>query len=94
MTNPDSRDQVNASFIQPFLVYTFPTATSISLNTESSYDWNAEQWTVPINASVSKLTSIGNQKVSFQVGGRYYAEAPDNGPEWGLRFSVTFLFPE
>ncbi len=27
------------------------------------------------------------------VGARYYAEKPDNGPEWGLRFGLTFLFP-
>ena len=28
------------------------------------------------------------------VGVRYYAEKPDNGPEWGLRFGLTFLFPK
>jgi hypothetical protein len=22
-----------------------------------------------------------------------YAESPDGGPEWGVRFTVTFLFP-
>ena len=81
-------------FLQPFLVYTTPDAVSYSLNSESTYDWKAEQWTVPTNASVSKLTSIGNQKVSFQFGGRYYAEAPAGGPDWGLRFSVTLLFPK
>jgi hypothetical protein len=25
---------------------------------------------------------------------RYYAEGPSDGPEWGLRFTVTFLFPK
>ncbi|EGR5930655.1 hypothetical protein BS028_28570 [Vibrio parahaemolyticus] len=62
--------------------------------TESTYDWKSEQWTVPINLAVSKLTSIGDQKVSFQFGGRYYATAPDGGPDWGLRFSAIFLFPK
>lgn len=94
VNNPDDRAPVNSTFIQPFLVYTTPNAVSFSLNTESGYDWNAEQWTVPINLSVSKLTSIGNQKLQFQVGGRYYAEGPDGGPDWGLRFNVTFLFPK
>jgi hypothetical protein len=28
------------------------------------------------------------------VGARYYAERPDNGPEWGLRLGLTFLFPK
>lgn len=25
-------------------------------------------------------------------GYRYYAEKPSGGPDWGLRFTVTFLF--
>ena len=94
INDPDDRRQISATFLQPFLTFTTPAAVTYSLNTESSYDWKAEQWTVPINASVSKLTSIGNQKVSFQVGGRYYADAPRGGPEWGLRFGVTLLFPK
>jgi hypothetical protein len=49
------------------------------MNTESTYDWEAEEWTVPI---------------SLTLGGRYYAERPSGGPDWGLRFVVTFLFPK
>lgn len=94
VNNPDDREQVNATFLQPFLVYTTPTAVSYSLNSESTYDWTSRQWTVPINLAVSKLTTLGNQKVSFQLGGRYYAETPDGGPDWGLRFNVTLLFPK
>ena len=30
----------------------------------------------------------------LQVGYRQYVERPANGPDWGLRFTVTFLFPE
>lgn len=33
--------------------------------------------------------------MQFQIGAHYYtAEKPDNGPEWGLRFALTFLFPK
>ena len=52
------------------------------------------QWTVPVNATVSQLLKIGKQPVSFSLGARYYACAPDGGPDWGLRFGVTFLFPK
>ena len=90
---PSDRERVDATFLQPFLAYTTPNAVTFSLNTESTYDWKAEQWTVPINASVSKLTSLGSQKVQFQFGVRNYAEAPSGGPDWGLRFGATFLFP-
>jgi hypothetical protein len=40
------------------------------------------------------LLKLGNQPVSIGVGGRWYAEAPDGGPEWGVRFVFTFLFPK
>jgi hypothetical protein len=66
---------------------------AVSLNTESSYDWHNDQWTVPINVSVSQLTSIGKQRVQFALGFKVYAEAPSGTPDWGIRFTVTPLFP-
>ena len=54
---------MNATFVQPFVSYTTPTAWSFTLNTESTYDWEREQWAVPINAIVSKVTKVGDQLV-------------------------------
>lgn len=89
------RDDVSATFIQPFLVYTTPTAWTYTVQTESSYDWKTDQWSVPINASISKLVALGSQKVQFQVGGRYWAESPNGGPDdFGVSFKTTFLFPK
>ena len=88
------RAEVNATFLQPFLSYTTKTFTSFTLNTESTYDWQGHQWTVPVNVMVQQLMKIGKQPVAFQLGYRYYAEKPDGGPDWGLRFAVTFLFPK
>jgi hypothetical protein len=87
------RDEVNATFLQPFVAYTFPTATTLTLNTESTYDWTHKDWTVPINLVVSQVVRFGKLPVSFGLGGRYYADSPSGGPEWGLRFVVTLLFP-
>lgn len=89
----DSRDSVNATFVQPFVSYITPTKTTFSLSTESTYDWYNEQWTVPVNFVVSQLFKIGDQPVQAFIGARYYAEKPDQGPEWGLRMGLTFLFP-
>jgi len=89
----NARRDVNATFLQPFLTYTTGTHTTFSLNTESSYDWESSQWNVPINLGVSQLLKIGGRPIQFQLGGRYYAEPPDNGPDWGLRFNITFLWP-
>jgi len=43
---------------------------------------------------VSQLIRVGRMPLNFQVGARYYAEKPEKGPEWGLRATVTFVFPE
>ncbi len=88
------RDDVNRTFLQPFVSYTTKTFTTFGMNTECSYDWEHEQWIVPINASVQQLLKVGKQPIALQVGGRYYAEGPSGGPEWGLRFQLTLLFPK
>ncbi|MEM7177197.1 MAG: transporter [Pseudomonadota bacterium] len=88
------RGDVNATFLQPFLAYTTPSAWTFTLNSESTYDWARSDWSVPVNAMVAKLVDIGGQKVQFQIGARYWATAPDSGPEGlGARLAVTFLFP-
>jgi hypothetical protein len=88
------RSHVSSTFLQPFLAYTTKDAWTYGLNTESTYDWNAKQWSVPINASVAKLVRFGKQPVSLGLNARYWAESPDSAPHgWGIRFIVTFLFP-
>jgi len=84
---------VNQTYLQPFVSYTFPTYTSLTFNTESTYDWTARQWTIPFNLMVSQILKIGKQPVSIQLGGRYYAAGPFGGPTWGMRLTFTFLFP-
>jgi hypothetical protein len=90
----EQRQDISATFLQPFLSYTTKTYTTWGINTESTYDWEKSQWTVPINVQVSQLLKFGNQPVSFAFGGRSYVERPEGGPDWGLRLSVTFLFPK
>ena len=90
----EDRGEVSQTFLQPFISYTFPDTTNISLNTEATYDWIGEDWTVPINAGVSHVYKFGPQRVSLGLTGRYYAVAPEGGPEWGVRFITTFLFPK
>jgi hypothetical protein len=86
---------INSTFLQPFLSYTTPQAVSFSINTESTYNWETEDWSVPINFVVGKVFTIGRQPVQMSGGIRYWAETPDNGPDdFGLRLIVTYLFPK
>jgi hypothetical protein len=88
------RQDIDATFLQPFVSYVTKTFTTIALNTESTYDWENSRWTVPLNLQVSQLLKLGHQPVQFTLGGRYFPEKPQGGPDWGLRFMVTLLFPK
>jgi hypothetical protein len=89
------RNDISATLLQPILTYTTKkTYTTFGVNTESTYDWKSEHWTIPINLTVAQMVKIGGMPIQFQLGWRYYADKPDGGPDWGLRFTVTFLFPK
>jgi len=83
----DDRPDISNTFVQPFAAYTWPSAWTASVQTETSYNWESEQWSVPVNAALSKLVMFGKLPVSLQAGVGYWLESPDNGPE-GLRFRL------
>jgi hypothetical protein len=88
------RSPVSNTFLQPFLAYTTKDAWTFNVNTESTYDWNAARWSIPINASVAKLMRFGKQPVSIGLNARHWVESSDSAPHgWGVRFIVTLLFP-
>ena len=90
----DDRADIESTFLQPFLTRGLGQGRTLSFNFESTYDWEREQWTVPFNVGYSKVTKLGSQLVSYQAGVRYYFETPDGGPDWGVRFAFTLLYPK
>jgi len=88
------RQDISTSLLQPFVSYTTPTAWTFGLQTESTYDWEGGGWQIPIRVTFSKLTRVGSQLVSLGGGAHYWLESTPTGPEgWGLRFTLTLLFP-
>ncbi len=95
VTNNSRYGEGSNAFLQPFLSYTTPKATSFSINTESSYNWNTEEWSVPVNFMVAQMVKLGKQPAQIQVGARYWADSPEGGPDgWGARAAFTLLFPK
>jgi hypothetical protein len=88
-----STPDVNATFLQPFLSYTTSRYTTFGIVTESTYDWDATKWTVPLILSASQLVKIAGHPVQFLVAPKLYVEGPTGAPDWGLRFAFTLLFP-
>ena len=90
----DRRADVSTTFLQPFVSYTTPDAWTFALNTESTYDWTAEKWAVPVNAVATKVVRLGGQLASIGGGVRYWVESPDGAPHgWAARVVFTLLFP-
>ena len=93
----DQRSDVNQSFLQPFAVYGWSNGVTFSVNTEAIANWVAasgQQWTVPMNFTLSKIVKLGKKPLSLGATYGYYAESPTGGPEWKLRSTLTLLFPK
>ena len=91
----DDRDDISATFLQPFVNFGTPGGVSYVFNLEATYDWEAEQASVPVHLLVTKVSRIGKQTVQFGGGLRYWAESSDNGPEGlGLRALLVLLYPK
>ena len=86
------RPSVSNTLLQPFVGYNFGRGLTATVQVESSYDWTARQWTVPIAAGVSQLVPIGGLPVNLGAQLRYWADGPATAPEWGLRFQATMVF--
>src|SRR5262245_31069543 len=89
-----ARDDVSATFIQLFASRRVGKGRTVSATVESTYDWEHEQWNVPLNVSYSQVMRIGKQMLSFQGGVGRYLEAPTLAPDWGVRFTTTLMFPK
>jgi hypothetical protein len=92
----EGRRDVNRSFAQPFLSWTGRGGLTVSLNSETSIDWDAprsERFVVPVHLSVSKLLRLGPLPVSVGAGAGYYVDGPERGDDWKLRSTITFVLP-
>jgi hypothetical protein len=90
----DDLPDINQTFLQPFLIYTTKDAWSFGVQTQSTYDWEGDQWSIPLQAQVAKLLRLGRLPVQVQVAGRYWADTFENGPEdFSLQVQITILLP-
>jgi hypothetical protein len=85
--------EISATFVQPFMAYALGKGRTLSFNTESTYDWEASQWTVPANLLFGQVMKLGGQLVNIQLGVRGYLDSPTGGPDWGIRLALTLMYP-
>ena len=89
------RSDISNSLLQSFIAYTWPNAWNVSLQSESTYNWKTEKWSVPVNATVGKLVRWGKLPVKWRAGVGYWLESPETGAE-GIRFQLqaNFVLPK
>ncbi|WP_425050151.1 transporter [Psychromarinibacter sp. S121] len=91
----DGPADISQTLMQPFVTYGLGNGLSVGMNSETTYDWVNDVWTVPISATVSKVLSVNGQAMNLSGGLVYYAEAPDSGPEGlSFRLGLSLVFPK
>jgi hypothetical protein len=90
----DERSDINSTYVQPFASFVTKTHTTLALSTESTYDWEQEEWSVPVICTLAQMIKIGKLPMQISLAAKYWADSPENGPEgWGGRIQFTFIFP-
>ncbi len=93
----DRRRGVNAMGLRPFINYNLSEGWSLTSAPSIGADWQANRdnrWLVPLGGGVAKVFAIGRHWISASLEAYYHVVAPQIGPDWQLRFQLTFLFPK
>jgi hypothetical protein len=89
------RADVNQMYLQPFLTYNWKSGAGLTVNSETTLNWEANTTNSYINIMVGGLTKMGNQLVQLQVGPRIQVAAPEGSKSpFGVRAAMIFVFPK
>jgi hypothetical protein len=90
-----NRGDVSQMFFQPFLAYTGKNHVTYTFQSEMTANWKADddKWSVPLNVTVSKLSTFGVFPASYQIGFGAFAAHPEVGPSWKVRSAIVILLP-
>jgi hypothetical protein len=94
---PSDEDDVNSLLFQYFVNYNLANGWYLTSAPVFTANWEADsgqQWTVPLGGGAGRLVKFGKQPVDFKLQAFWYAEKPDNGPDWSLQLQVKLLFPK
>ncbi|MDI1323990.1 MAG: hypothetical protein PSV36_14660 [Algoriphagus sp.] len=89
------RSDVNQMYLQPFITHNWKSGAGLTVNSETTLNWEANSTTSYINIMAGGLTKFGNQLVQLQVGPRIQVAAPETGKSpFGVRAALIFVFPK
>jgi hypothetical protein len=80
--------------LQPFFNYNLPQGEYLVTAPQIFWDWNANQWTVPLGGGFGKVFQFGETPVNFNAQGYYNVASPNSGPDWQARFVFQFVYAQ
>lgn len=81
---------INLTTIQPMFVYLPGGGWNVGTGPSITYDWESEQWTVPLQLNAGKTVVWGGRPWKLSVEVNYYIEKADTfGPKWMLSFNIA-----
>ena len=83
--------------LQPFVNYNMDGGWFLQSAPLINANWVApsgQKWLVPVGGGGGRTFRIGAQPVTAILTGFYNVERPTGGPEWNIRFQMTFMFPK
>ena len=92
----EDRADVNQLLFQYFVNFNFGKGWTVGTAPSITADWEApagETWTIPVGATVSKITRIGSRPVSLGFQFYHNATRPEFAPESKAVFTITLLYP-
>lgn len=91
----ENRSAVNQMYLQPFITHNWKSGAGLTVNSETTLNWEAGTTTSYINIMAGGLTKFGNQLVQLQVGPRIQVAAPEGSKSaFGVRAAIIFVFPK
>jgi len=81
---------ISLTSIQAFYTYLPGGGWNVGSGPTITYDWEAEQWMVPLQINAGKTVAINGRPWKFSVELNYYVEKSDAfGPEWMLSLNIA-----
>ncbi len=81
---------INLTTIQPLFVYLPGGGWNVGTAPSITYDWESEQWTVPLQINAGKTVVFNGRPWKLSIELNYFVENSDAfGPEWMLSLNIA-----
>lgn len=86
--------ETSLTTIQPIFTFLPGGGWAIGSTGTSSYNWETEQWTIPLQMQVAKTMKVGELPVKVALEANYYLERADSlGQDWMIGLNITPVVP-